>query len=193
MRALLSSTVVFMLMACSAVANVSPEVRCPVEVGILRDGGTIFIKVPAYGGRPSLEIFVDHGIDTKTPGQYYLGDAFVTKAAPMKIQEVLSALHQIETILVEKYGKDELFRIVMNPLIVGKNLTVEEYVKMQASDPHFIEKVDVLELLDRIKEYRSQHTTEKTRLRTGHKLFNSLQYPHNRARWSAQISGAGPK
>lgn len=143
-------------MACSAVADLAPEAGCPVKVGVLRDGGSIFIKVPAHRGQPGLEIYIDHGI-----GQYYLGDAFVTKTAPMKIQEVLRALHQIETILVEKYGKDELFRIIMNPLILNLNLTDEEYTKMEASDPHFNEKVDVMELLDRIKEYRSQHKTEK--------------------------------
>lgn len=161
MRALHLSILVVLSLACSAVADVTPGARCPVEVGILRDGGSIFIKVPAHGGRPSFELFVDHGIDTKTPGEYYLGDAFVTKTAPMKTQEVLRALQQIETILIAKYGKDELFRIVMNPLMVGKNLTDEEYMKMQNSDPHFNEKVDLMELLDRIKEYRSQHKTEQ--------------------------------
>lgn len=117
------------------------------------------MKIPSQKETPGFSIYIDHGIGTKTPGQYYLGDAF-PKGEPMKVQEVLQALSRIETILLEKYGKEELYRIVMNPLIPKLNLTVEEYTKMEAGDPRFNEKQDVMELLDRIKEYRSHHKAD---------------------------------
>lgn len=138
--------------------KISQIPRCPVQIAVLRDGGSFVIEIPASGNRPAIKIVEDRARNTKTPGEYYVYDGL--QSGPMKVRDVLAAFDQAQTVLVTKYGKDRLFEVLMNPWFVGENITQEEYVR-RISEPEFMERIDLSEILVRIQAYRRRHGSEE--------------------------------
>jgi hypothetical protein len=133
--------------------------RCPIETGIYRDGGSEFMKIPAHGERPGIEIVLDRRIDTKTPNTYYIVSEF-RDGQPMKVKEVLRALQQAESVLLSKYGMEFVYGVSMNPLVVAGNISEDEFVS-KIDDLKFMERIHVSEIIQTIQQYRAQYRTEE--------------------------------
>ena len=120
------------------------------------------MNIPAHGKQPHIEIILGRWkIDATTPLDYYLARDFFDKTGqPMKVKDVLLAFEQAESVLLSKYGIEFIYDVAMNPLVLGVNVTEDEYVR-KSSDSKFMERMDVSGVLGWIQQYRLEHRTEQ--------------------------------
>ncbi len=119
------------------------------------------MRIPAHGKLPCIELILGRWkIDATTPLDYYLAHDFHQKNGhPMKVQDVLRVFEQAEAVLLSKYGIEFIYDVAMNPLVLGVNVTEDEYVR-KLSDSKFMERMDVSGVLSWIQEYRLEHRTQ---------------------------------
>src|SRR6478735_4395976 len=128
MKLLIPFLCTWVLAGTSANADEKAVSRCPIETGVFRDGGSHFMKIPATGEQPSIEIILDGRINSTTPDEFYMASEFPHKTGqPMKVKDVLRAFEQAESVLLSKYGMEFIYHVAMNPLVLGNNITEDEY------------------------------------------------------------------
>ena len=139
--------------------------RLTVDIGVLRDGGSSIIRIPAQEEKPACAIIVDSGNETKTPGEIYLSDKFGSgeNKKPLSFDEANEYLKRIEKALIEHYGAEKLLELVLNPVEPRIHMSEEEFGKKMSSDPAFDDSLDARYLVQEIITYRGSHGPEAER------------------------------
>ena len=139
--------------------------RLAIDIGVLRDGGSSDIRIPAQGDKPACGIIVDRGNETKTPGEIYLSDNFGDgeNRKSLSYNEANEYLKRIEKALIEHYGAEKLLEIALNPVEPRIHMSEEEFGKKMTSDPAFNDSLDARYLIQEIVEYRESHGPETGR------------------------------
>lgn len=143
--------------------NKGGEKRLSVKLGLLRDGGSRSIQIPAQGDEAACEIFVDgrikeaRGGEPETPGEIYLREEFSKIGGkPLSFEASEKYLQRVEKALLAHYGAEKLLEIVLHPIEPGIHLTEEEFGK-KSSEPKFNDRMDAQYLMQEIVEYRTSH------------------------------------
>lgn len=137
----------------------SPARKLAARIGVLRDGGSSVIFIPAVGSGAEKTIVVDGRSESKTKGEVYLSGTLHGPdgdGQPLPRREAEKYFQQLESVLINHFGAEVLLGIILNPVEPGIHLSEDEFVKKLETEDGFNDRLEAGYLMREIIDYRSK-------------------------------------